>query len=131
VGVVGGLLLDADGLLGNVLANLVLIGPALVISNFVVAYVTRRRSDGRAEMQLGMLGFLLRDCIEVANTYLATLGSEIRCPEPSVFTPDNDIDLRGELASIVEAKRTIIQATREVAESSTDENRRYALPLNN
>ena len=128
IGVAGGLLLDANGLLGNVLANLVLIGPALVLSNFVVAYVTRTRSDSRAEMQLGMLGLLLRDGINVANTYLATLGSEVRCPIPSVSTPDHGVDLRGVLASIAKAQEIVVQADKEYYES-TAENRQYSLPF--
>lgn len=113
VGVAGGLLLDANGLLGNVLANLVLIGPALVLSNFLVAYVTRTRSDKRASMQLGMLGLLLTSWIEAANTYLATLGSTTRCLEPNVFTADGHIDLLGELASMAEAEKIIIHADKE------------------
>ncbi len=85
VGVAGGLLLDANGLLGNVLANLVLIGPTLVLSNFLVAYVTRTRSDKRASMQLGMLGLLLTSWIEAANTYLATFGSYDAMPGTQRF----------------------------------------------
>jgi hypothetical protein len=129
IGVTGGLLLAPKALLGNVLANLVLIGPALVLSNLLVAYVRRTRSDNRAEMQLGMLGLLLSDCIKVANAYLATLGSEMRCPEPSVFTPDRRrVDLRGELASIANAALKVEQADKEHFVKAA-EDRKFSLPL--
>jgi hypothetical protein len=115
--------------LGNVLANLVLIGPALVITNYLVPYVQRTRSDNRAEHHLGMIGLILTSSIKVANDYLATLGSEKRCAAPRVITSDGTVDLRGELAAIDDAIKAIDQASEYFAAKNVD-NPPLSLPIN-
>lgn len=129
IGVVGGLWQNVAPFWQNVLANLVLVGPAVVLSDFVVADVLRKRSDKRAVMQLGMLGLLLAECFQVANTYLLTLESDRRCINPDAWTQDGDINLRGLLASIDEAQQTVVQAEKEVYESTTDDDRQYSVPF--
>jgi len=67
VGIVGGLIIDAAGLLANVLSNFVLLGPALVISNIVVVHAQRLRGDHRAAPLLELLGWVALDAVKAAN----------------------------------------------------------------
>lgn len=99
--------------LGNVLANLILIGPALVITNYLVPYVQRARSDHRAMLHFAVIGLLLAYSIDAANDYLETLGSDKRCEPPPIYTKEGMIDLAGERVLMQEAKETIEQASGE------------------
>jgi hypothetical protein len=106
--------------LSNALANLILIGPALVVSNVLVAYVRRTRSDNRAAQHVALIGMLLTSSINVANDFLAILGSEKRCAQPKVITDEGKVDLRGTLAAIDAAAETAKQASAEFAAKTAD-----------
>jgi hypothetical protein len=115
IGVVGGLIIDAGELVGNVFANLVLLGPALVISNILVAYVRRARSHKRAEWHMAVIGVLLLPGVKVANDFLEMLGSETRCDVEGLiaglFTRDGILDLHGLVASLDDAADNVEKAT--------------------
>lgn len=120
IGVAGGMVLSPSGLLGNVLANMVLIGPALVISNLAVAYVRRTQSDHRAQQHAALAAMLLMPTINVANDYLTVLGSEKRCSEPSVLNSANVVDLRTVLAAIDDAASLVDQESIAFAAEAAD-----------
>jgi hypothetical protein len=128
VGVGGGLLTDADGLVSNVFANLVLIGPALVISNIVVAYVQRARSRRRAAWHMAVIVALLSISVKVANDFLAMLGSEVRCSTPEVFTLDGIPDLHVLADALYEASKAVELEVKKYA-NEAGENPKIWMPI--
>jgi hypothetical protein len=128
VGVVGGLFTDVAGLLSNVFANLVLIGPALVISNIVVAYVQRARSRQRAAWRMAVVAALLSISVKVANDFLVMLGSDIRSPTPEVLTPDGVPDLHALAGALDEASKAVEVAVKKYAKEA-GENPKIWMPI--
>jgi len=99
VGAVGGALVDWDGFVANLLNSVVLIGPALVISNVVVVFTNRTRSENRAQQHVGMLVILVGRAIDTANDLHRLLGVDRRIEVPEVFVGGRP-DVHGYLAAV-------------------------------
>lgn len=107
-GLIWGLKLDSTGLWLNVSASLVLLGPAALVSNFVIAYALRVRSDRRAELSLGVVNLILLQSIDTANDLLRLLSHQAIIAKPD-FTRNLMVDLHGALEAMQQARPLIKQ----------------------
>ncbi|MGV9710735.1 hypothetical protein ACWDTI_08730 [Gordonia sp. NPDC003424] len=94
---------DSDGMLVNLLSGLAIVGPALVVSNIVVAKVQTYRTMHQAELDVALINILLWSAIDVARDCLEVLRVErplLELPEPG----------HSEFASMFRLKRAIEDA---------------------